>query len=142
MKNDISIVMQKISIDSHGCWIWNGYKTRSGYGTIHIGGKQKRAHRVVYEFIKGSIPDGIELDHLCRNKLCCNPDHLDPVDHRTNVLRGSGIPAKNAQMTHCKNGHAFTKENTYIKKNGNSRVCRMCAAAYFRERRKTLRKCL
>lgn len=67
-------------VDKSGeCWLWTAYTTKKGYGQTHIGGKTKYAHRVAYELSVGPIPDGKELDHLCRNRACVNPDHLDPV---------------------------------------------------------------
>ena len=121
-------------VDWHpsGCWLWTGRLDPKGYGTVHVFGKSQRAHRVVYELFVGPIPDGLELDHLCRVRHCVNPDHLEPVDHKTNVLRGDGWGAKNARKTHCVNGHEFTDENTRLRIDG-SRDCRACARAAFKK---------
>lgn len=114
------------SDDADGCWLWTGAKGGVGYG--RFAGMQ--AHQWSYEQAGGVVPDGYELDHLCRVTLCVRPDHLEPVDHRTNVLRGQGIAAVNARKTHCKRGHEFTPENTRAMKNGG-RACRECARGYY-----------
>ena len=92
------------------------------------------AHRVVYEILVGPIPVGLELDHLCRNRACVNPDHLEPVTTRTNLLRGYSPWACRARQTHCKRGHEFTPENTYGTGDGR-RYCRTCRRAHHRESR-------
>jgi hypothetical protein len=125
----------KIEIDSNGCWIWTGSKSRLGYGCIHMGGRKGRvieAHIVAYRFFAGEIPEGLELDHLCRNRACVNPDHLQPVTHQENMSRGA-----HAMKTHCIHGHEFTPENTYV--NHGSRNCRTCVrrqGAAYRERQR------
>jgi hypothetical protein len=122
-----------------GCWIFTGCRIRGGYGMVRTGSvldgsaRSKLAHRVVYEAIVGPIPEGLELDHLCRNPACVNPAHLEPVDHRTNVLRGFSPSAIHARKTHCVNGHEFTTENTLVDKKGK-RNCRACARAARRRR--------
>lgn len=70
------------------CWLWQGEMNRNGYGRVWVNGKRLMAHRVVYESLRGPIGEGLLLDHLCRNRACCNPDHLEPVTHRENTLRG------------------------------------------------------
>jgi HNH endonuclease len=120
------------------CWIWKGSKARGGYGHININGKYPSAHRVAYEIVKGEIPPGMVLDHLCRNPSCVNPNHLEPVTYRENLLRGVGITAINAAKTHCPRGHEYTEENTYISKR-NQRTCRTCARELQRERRRRQR---
>lgn len=82
---------------------------------------------------RGSIPKGLTLDHLCRNRACVNPVHLEPVTNRVNILRGIGITAQNARKTHCKHGHPFTVENTIYKHGGGWRICKICNRARFRE---------
>lgn len=118
------------------CWEWPGSKV-SGYGTINADGETQRAHRVVYEAVVGPIPDGLVLDHLCRNRCCVNPAHLEPVSFAENVLRGESPPAINARKTACDNGHEFTPENTRIYK--GYRICRICARDTTRRRMKALR---
>lgn len=120
------------------CWVWKGTKSKSTseiYGAFprKINGKTivKRAHHVSYVLAKGEIPDGLVLDHLCRNPLCVNPDHLEPVTQQVNTLRGIGPTAKNAQKTHCPKGHPYDEANTYHYKGG--RGCRECRRANVRE---------
>jgi hypothetical protein len=96
------------------CWIWKGF-VRKGYGQY----SGTHAHRVSFQFYCGPIPPGLELDHLCRNPLCVNPDHLEPVTRAENMRRRS------VAQTHCKHGHEFTPENTYMMPSGG-RQCRAC----------------
>lgn len=106
-------------IDGNGCWEWVGARS-AGYGGIMVGGKRVGAHRYVYEQLVGQIPKGLSLDHLCRNHACVNPDHLEPVTHRVNVLRGIGEAAKNAAKTYCKRGHELERDRR------GRRWCRTC----------------
>jgi hypothetical protein len=108
------------------CWEYSAYERKDGYmmWKTLVSGKRKLAHRVVYEKLIGEIPRGFVLDHLCRNRKCVNPSHLEPVSPRENILRGVGSAAKNHAKTTCKRGHSFTKENTYLR-NG-SRSCKEC----------------
>jgi hypothetical protein len=114
-----------------GCWFWTAATTASGYGAIADDGRRMQvAHRVAYELAVGPIPAGLHLDHLCRNRNCVNPAHLEPVTCRTNLLRGETLQAANAAKTHCKRGHEFTPENTGVyvdKRGGEHRRCRECA---------------
>ncbi len=105
------------------CWLWLGTANKRGYGAISRDGQRIMAHHGTYELYVGPIPEGLELDHLCRNPRCVNPLHLEPVTHAENVARGT-----KAQQTHCKRGHEFTPANTYICKRG-LRVCRACHRA-------------
>ena len=115
------------------CWMWEGPKRGNGYGSFCINYQRIPPHRVSYELLVGPIPKGLVIDHLCRTPLCVNPDHLEPVTHRENLLRGVGASAANARKTHCINGHAFDESNTHVKPDG-SRVCRECGRASFRRR--------
>lgn len=109
-----------------GCIEWTG-KISDGYGRIYlVGGVYAMAHRVSYEVQHGPIPTGLQLDHLCRNRRCVNPDHLEPVTSRDNTLRGAGVAALNAVKTHCWRGHEFTAENTIVRQDGR-RQCRTCS---------------
>ncbi len=106
------------------CWEWAGTRFR-GYGMIGVRGlENRRAHRVSYETFVGPIPDGLTIDHLCRNRGCVNPAHLEPVTNKVNVLRGVGPTAVNARKTHCCRGHEFTPENTLL--SSGRRYCRAC----------------
>ena len=108
------------------CWYWTGAKIPTGYGSIRHQGKAKMVHRVAYEILVGPIPEGLELDHLCRVRNCVNPDHLDPVTHQVNVSRGRTGHSSGPRQTHCKRGHSFTEENTYM--HNGKRHCRACKA--------------
>lgn len=118
--------------DARGCWPWLGHRQPNGYGafTIRIErGTHGRmvcwlAHRLSYSIAKGEIPRGLTLDHLCRNRACVNPDHLEAVPIRVNNLRGSGFAAINAVKTHCPNGHPYDERNTSV--DDGSRKCRRC----------------
>jgi hypothetical protein len=127
--------------DGTGCWLWTGLRTglNGSYGMALKRNKVVLAHRFSYELAHGEIPDGKHLDHLCRNRLCVNPAHLEPVEPRENVLRGVGFTAENARKTHCKFGHPFDAENTYITKRGG-RACRTCARGKTREWARQKRK--
>lgn len=115
------------------CWVWLGQRDAQGYGTFNHDGKKVRAHRYAYEHHRGEIPAGLEPDHLCKRPECVNPNHLELVSHRENVLRSSNHVAQQAKQTACKRGHPFTPENTRIKK-GNKRECRTCHRERERER--------
>lgn len=116
-----------------GCWLWTGTSTRKGYGTIRIDGRATMAHRFSYEFHKGPIPDGLQIDHLCRVTCCVNPDHLEAVTGRENILRGNGLSAQNARKTHCIYGHALAGQNLGIGHRGKKRFCRICKRAQWRK---------
>src|SRR3990167_5623746 len=92
------------------CWLWKGADTQ-GYGHFKTKGKYLLAHRFAYETIVGLIPAGLTLDHLCRQRACVNPLHLEPVTRGENVLRGIGRSARNARKTHCIRGHPFDEAN-------------------------------
>jgi hypothetical protein len=121
-----------------GCWIWTAQTNRFGYGQFTISDPSRKrgipasAHRVAWELTHGKIPDGLYIDHLCRTRSCVNPDHLEPVTNRVNILRGVSPAAISARKTHCKHGHEFTPENTYRPARGG-RQCIACRRA--RERR-------
>lgn len=120
------------------CWEWVGARFGSGYGAINRDGHTISAHRVSYELLVGPIPDGLELDHLCRNRWCVRPDHLEPVVHVENVRRS---PLGPSARTHCPQGHPYEGDNLYVKPSGR-RVCVTCRRARASEyrRRKRLKK--
>lgn len=112
-----------------GCREWTAARNADGYGLIWQGNRSYvMAHRASYEASVGAIPAGMQLDHLCRNRACIRPDHLEPVTNRTNVLRGTGITAQNAVKTHCSQGHPFDEVNTYWRPD-NARGCKTCRRA-------------
>jgi hypothetical protein len=117
-----------------GCWTWTSAMNWRGYGAYWLLGTKQSAHRVAYSHAYGSIPTGLTLDHICRNRACVRPSHLRPVSIRENVLaEGSlSITKTNAMKTQCVHGHRFDLANTYVFR--GQRYCRMCIA-----RRKALR---
>jgi hypothetical protein len=119
-----------------GCWEWVGpVAPHTGYGTYYsLACRLFRVHRLVYALTKGT--PGPAIDHLCRNKICVNPDHLESVSVRTNTLRGIGPSARNAAKTHCKRGHLLDAENCRTKRgpHGPLRTCRSCARIQARHR--------
>lgn len=116
-----------------GCWLYQGYLRPDGYGYARHDNKKVLLHRFVYEATKGSIPQGLVLDHLCRNRSCINPDHLEPVTHQTNILRGVGRAAEQARQTSCFRGHPFDEENTV--RYGSNRRRRFCGTCQQLRRR-------
>jgi len=108
------------------CWEWTGYTNQSGYATFKYGGQSHhRVHRIVYQLFVEEIDPLLDCDHLCRNRKCINPIHIEPTTKQVNVLRGEGVSAQRAKQTHCKKGHKFNEENTKIDNRGN-RVCYPC----------------
>jgi hypothetical protein len=118
----------------NGCWNWTGQKVNWGYGVVTIARRKYAVHRVFYEIFVGPIPDGMMVDHMCRNRLCQNPDHMQVVTPRENVALGG------LRKTHCPQGHEYAGDNLVRTPEGDRR-CRTCMnarskAAY--HRRKTL----
>lgn len=132
-------IVSKIEPGPNGCWLWTGARDENGYARLRFDGKNALAHRVVYELLRGPIPDGLTLDHVrargCRHRHCVNPADLEPTTLAVNIGRGAGVGVRNARKTHCARGHEFTPENTYLK--GGKRSCRECgrqATRRWRER--------
>lgn len=127
----------------NGCWEWVGARHSAGYGVttakdVHGRSYTEYAHRFMYERAHGPIPTGLEIDHLCRNRLCVRPDHLEAVTHRVNVHRG--MVGETMNRTHCKYGHPLTGNNVYPKKRPDGRVrrdCRACARVREKEKYRT-----
>ena len=116
--------------DPEACWLWQDaiQRNRNGllYGKFRAYGKNFLAHRFSYELRFGTIPKSLTIDHTCRNTLCMNPNHMEPVPNKINILRGISPPALNAQKTHCPKGHPYSEENTYSWPRSHSRQCRIC----------------
>jgi hypothetical protein len=131
-KNDRPLMermMAKVRLDSDGCWTWTGSRIHNGYGKVKVNGLQVVSHRASYEALVGPIPDGMQLDHLCRNRACINPDHLEPVSKRENLLRGIGPTAVNAAKSACVRGHLLSGDNVRIvvgASGHDTRRCRQC----------------
>lgn len=129
--SQINTFTKKFIVDEQtGCWVWQRHPV-GGYGNHTVNGKEQRAHRVAYSLVYGEIPAGLVVDHLCRNKLCVNPKHLEAVTQRENILRGISPQAIFAKRTHCDKGHSFSSDNTIIRENGGRR-CAKCHKEYHR----------
>jgi hypothetical protein len=119
------------------CWLWCGGIQRGGYGKVDK--PTRLAHRVAYELLVGPIPEGLQLDHLCRVRSCVNVLHLEPVTARENQLRGKSVSGINAAKTECANNHPLSGENLYIYPDGHKRACRECIRQRTRDYRKRKR---
>ncbi|MBB4935685.1 hypothetical protein F4561_006594 [Lipingzhangella halophila] len=126
-------LMSRISVQDD-CWEWTGAKNNSGYGQLRVNDRAAYTHRLAYEMFVGSIPEGLVIDHLCRNPACCNPDHLEPVTSGENTRRGEP-----ARRTHCPAGHVYDEQNTGRYANGR-RYCRSCHRARQSARKKAQRE--
>lgn len=120
-----------------GCWMWRPEKNPDRYGYLYVDGRLVKAARFSYEMVAGPIPPGLQLDHLCRNRRCVNPAHLEPVTQRENILRGECMTAVNARKTHCLRGHPLSGEN--LSSYSRGRTCKACArgkalARYYRDK--------
>lgn len=105
------------------CWTWTGALNSRGYGCVGVNGKSQLSHRVAYTRRHGPIPAGLQIDHLCGNKRCCNPDHLEAVTARTNMARTDRVT-----KTRCIAGHPLRGDNLILKRAGRYTIrnCRTC----------------
>ena len=130
--------MNKVKVSDSGCWEWTGALKPNGYGIFAIKKnciqKVFNAHRWIYEYHRGPIPEGLTIDHLCRNRKCVNPDHLEAVSLKVNLLRGNGFSAINARKTTCKRGHVFIPVPEHCK-TAARRYCQICNTLAARNRR-------
>lgn len=112
-----------IQISDTGCWIWQKATAKNGYGQIGHEGRTRSTHRLAYETFVGPVPEGLQLDHLCRVRACCNPEHLEPVTQSENIQRSPLIV-----KTHCKQGHELTEDNLIVRQRQTytMRNCRTC----------------
>jgi hypothetical protein len=128
----------KIEQDPSGCWLWVGYTSHKGYARMVWGSRKwAYAHRIAYEQLVGPIPEHLpDCDHLCRVRNCVNPNHIEPVTHLENVRRGLRCVKA---ATHCRHGHAYDEENTYVSSTG-ARACRACGRLRQKAARQAARK--
>lgn len=139
-KADLARFLSKVE-KTNACWTWLGADDGNGYGMFRYG-RMHRAHRIAYQHFVGPVPDGMHLDHLCRNRICVNPEHLEAVTHRENIQRGmSGQPQ--AARTHCPKGHPYIGDNVRVKLRrggtGVNRICVECLRKDCRERARRYR---
>lgn len=127
--------LSKIIFKENDCWGWKDYIDTNGYSQFSIDKLPIKAHRYSYELFRGEIPEGMYIDHLCRNRSCVNPEHMEIVTNVENVLRGEGVGAKNARMEYCKRGHKLIPENVYFNKKQNQRQCKLCSAIRSKNKR-------
>lgn len=125
-----------------GCWLWIGGSTRSGYGVFYVGTSRRdrkttTAHRVSYQLNVGEIPDGFDIDHLCRVRCCVNPDHLEAVSRDENLIRSPNtFSSIHSKKTHCPSGHPYDETNVYIHQLTGHRQCRACRAIHSSNRKR------
>lgn len=119
-----------------GCWLWTGALTTSGYGQFFYGGRKHTVHRLTYQLVKGAIAEGLTLDHLCRVRRCCNPDHLEPVTIQVNIGRA---PRWKGNLTTCPAGHPYAGDNLYVRPSDGARICRRCNLHYSRKSKRKMR---
>ncbi len=123
-------LLSKVKFDEKTwCWNWTGHIAKAGYGRIgykYSNHQAYEAYRLSYILFKGKLDPNLQIDHLCRNRRCVNPEHLEQVTKKENLLRGIGIGAKNKSKTHCPQGHEYTPENTRISPANGGRCCNEC----------------
>jgi len=120
------------------CWLWIAGVSSNGYGSFCLNGRTMAAHRIAWELLRGAIPDGLTIDHLCRNRICVNPTHMELVTSKENTLRGFNPTAINARKTKCLRGHSLSGENLYMHCGG--RACRTCRREQDREWKREWRR--
>lgn len=132
----IDRLLTRVEIDSNECWIYQGYINKNGYGYITCNpsdgwpSRTATCHSIAYHFLVGPVPPGRELDHLCRVRACCNPEHLEPVTGAENTRRGEAPHIVLGRNNVCAIGHPLTEANTYVNPKTGWRRCRTCRAAY------------
>lgn len=119
-------------VDKTGhCWIWQAAPSSSGYGTFKVHGRTEQAHRFAYELLVDQIPFGLTIDHICRVRMCVNPDHMEVVTLRENLMRGNSPSSVHARKETCPNGHLYNRTDP----NSGARLCQPCRTEYMRSYR-------
>jgi hypothetical protein len=133
----------RLVVVESGCWGWQGARHLDGYGHLNLytstGVRPIGTHRIAWELLVGPVPDKLVFDHLCRNPICVNPSHLEPVTVRENILRGSNPAADNARRTHCVNGHDL-RDPANVYQYSYRKVCKPCVQARYRRDRQEGRR--
>jgi len=141
-------IASRLRVDTiAGCWLWQGSLSPAGYGRIQMGRRGPSGHsspdyvhRIVYELLRGTIPEGLVIDHLCRVPSCCNPAHCEPVVQRINFLRGESPAAQWIRQGACKRGHPLTPENRYARPDGKGANCHVCVLIRAKHNKKKARE--
>jgi hypothetical protein len=138
-------IKNSVVISPSECWEWTKHLTPTGYAQISIGSRPDNsrqninAHRVSYRVFVGPIKDGMQIDHLCRNRACVNPGHLEQVTCKENIHRSNAVYKRLMAKTHCPQGHEYSEQNTYFSPTphgGVSRSCKTCCKARTKQRYK------
>ena len=139
-----SIYFERImarSVKQGECLVWTGSTQPTGYGQAWNGNRPEQTHRIVYRHVHGEIPSGLEIDHICKNRTCVNPDHLRAVTHRENMMNSDTVMRENADKVFCKRGHELSGSNLRIDRKGG-RICRKCIALHASNARARRKLCI
>ena len=130
MHDVINRILRRVVESDAGCWEFQGSRLARGYGRVGWKGRLWLTHRITYIYFISEIPEGLEIDHLCKNPPCCNPWHLEPVTRSVNIRRGTQwlhVVERETAKSHCPEGHPYNETNTYVTAEGH-RQCRKCKA--------------
>lgn len=134
-------IKANVLIDPRGCWLWLKSLDDRGYGRVSVRGRIKKAHVAAFIELRGAPPAGTVLDHTCRTRHCCNPEHLEPVPGVVNTRRGNSFTNAKREQTHCVRGHELAGDNVYVRRDRNTRECRACKVLRRRVLAKGVAKC-